>query len=161
MLEVELVWPFGVGRCGRAEDETARIPDAGEESSEGGDGREAGLLLGCLDFGTGNEGRGPVGGAIEGRDGRGSVVVVIVSVSCSKLREAPGQERGRIKIGAKSARSREREGARAISMPFSLGSLPSRSYPSRAPALRQRSRLKVPLAIAGWRSSRYCAFQML
>lgn len=32
-----------------------------------------------LDFGTGSEGKGPVGGAIEGRDGRGSELADMVN----------------------------------------------------------------------------------
>lgn len=51
---------------------------AGEGSSEAEDDRDAGLTLETRDFATGRAGRGPVGGAIEGRDGRGRVVVVMV-----------------------------------------------------------------------------------
>jgi hypothetical protein len=81
-LEVELAWAFG-GRWGKAEEDTARavvvggIRDAAEP-----------LLLEAtepfiepteffLDFVTGSEGRGPVGGLSDGRDGRGSVVAMM------------------------------------------------------------------------------------
>lgn len=76
-LEVELVCPRA-GRCGNTEDDTARLPVAGEGSSDADEVRDAGLTLETRDLATGSEGRGPVGGAIEGRDGRGSVVVAMV-----------------------------------------------------------------------------------
>lgn len=96
MFDVELLWPLIDGRCGNAEDETARLPDVGEDIPEGGEGREAGVMLETLemrDLATGSDGRGPVGGAIEGREGRGSVVVVMVSVSCGELGEGRGARR--------------------------------------------------------------------
>lgn len=55
------------------------MPD-GDESSEtvgGGRAGDVALLFGATRvLGTGRDGRGPVGGAIEGRDGRGSVVAM-------------------------------------------------------------------------------------
>ena len=83
-LEVELVWPFGVGRCGRADEETALLLLllllARPGSSEPGDERAEGAMFETRDFVTGSEGSGPVGGAIDGRDGRGSVWLVIPAV---------------------------------------------------------------------------------
>ena len=75
------MWPFGVGRWGSTEDETARFAVAGEGSNEAEGVRDAGLAFETRDLATGSEGRGPVGGAIEGRDGRGSVVVAMVLLS--------------------------------------------------------------------------------
>lgn len=49
--------------------------------SEPGEEREAGLTLEARDFATGNEGSGPVGGAIEGREGRGSVWLVMLELA--------------------------------------------------------------------------------
>ena len=50
---------------------------AGEGRSDEEGTRDAGLAVEGRDFATGKEGRGPVGGAIEGRDGLGSVVVMV------------------------------------------------------------------------------------
>lgn len=72
IVEVEFVWPFAVGRWGRAEEETARFAVASPGRSELEAVREAGLMFEALDFATGRAGSGPVGGAIEGREGRGS-----------------------------------------------------------------------------------------
>jgi hypothetical protein len=87
-VEDEWVWFFGEGRCGSAEEDTARLAmlDAGSS-----DARAAGLALGPRDFATGSEGSGPVGGAIEGREGRGSacVVMFVLVVSRSSTRRAP------------------------------------------------------------------------
>lgn len=63
------------GLCGNADEETARLATAGLGSSEVDGARWATPMLECRVFATGSEGRGPVGGAIEGRDGRGSVFV--------------------------------------------------------------------------------------
>lgn len=47
------------------------------ESAWGGRAGEVALLAGAMRvLGTGSDGSGPVGGAIEGRDGRGSVVAM-------------------------------------------------------------------------------------
>lgn len=81
-LEAELVWVFGLGRCGRAEEETALLAVvllARAGSSEPGDEREAGAIFETRDFATGSEGSGPVGGAMDGRDGRGRVWLVIAA----------------------------------------------------------------------------------
>lgn len=59
---------------GSAEDDTVRTGAPGRSELEGLRG-EATPMLECRVFGTGREGSGPVGGAIEGRDGRGSVVL--------------------------------------------------------------------------------------
>jgi hypothetical protein len=76
ILMAELEWPLGIGRADNAEDETARVV-AGDGSNEEGV-RDVGPMLETRDFlGTGSDGRGPVGGAIEGRAaGRGSVAMV-------------------------------------------------------------------------------------
>lgn len=82
-LEAEFVWVFCMGRCGRADDETALLAAvvllgrAG--SSEPGDERAAGVIFETRDFATGSEGSGPVGGAMEGRDGRGRVWLAIAA----------------------------------------------------------------------------------
>jgi hypothetical protein len=76
-LEVEFVWPLALGRRGNAEDETARCAVAGDGRNEDDGTRDAELAVDGRDLATGKEGRGPVGGAIEGRDGRGSVVVMV------------------------------------------------------------------------------------
>jgi hypothetical protein len=52
----------------------------GDGSSDAEDVREAGLVLDGRDLGTGSDGSGPVGGAMEGREGRGNVVVDMVLV---------------------------------------------------------------------------------
>lgn len=82
-LEAELVWPFDDGRWGSAETDTARA-DAGVANIEDEEVRDAGPMFETRDLGTGSDGRGPVGGAIEGRDGRGSVVVAMVVFSASR-----------------------------------------------------------------------------
>jgi hypothetical protein len=74
----ECAWFFGEGRWGRAEEDTARVAIAEPGSS---DAREEGVTLEARDFATGSEGSGPVGGAIEGREGRGSEWLVMVVVS--------------------------------------------------------------------------------
>lgn len=76
-LEAEFVWPL-VGRCG---EETALLllllARAGSSEPDGC--RRAGAPpFETRDFATGSEGSGPVGGAIDGRDGRGSVWLVIL-----------------------------------------------------------------------------------
>lgn len=49
------------------------------------DGREAGPTFETRDFATGSEGSGPVGGAIDGRDGRGSVwLVMFFLLACTR-----------------------------------------------------------------------------
>jgi hypothetical protein len=60
---------FELGRYDSADEERARLVLVAEGSNEP---RGAAPMLEPLDFATGNEGRGPVGGAIEGRAGRGS-----------------------------------------------------------------------------------------
>lgn len=60
---------FDKDRCGNADDETVRLFVA-PGSSE--DRAVVGPTFEFLDFATGSEGKGPVGGAIEGREGRGS-----------------------------------------------------------------------------------------
>ena len=77
-VEGELVRPLGDGRCGSADEEAARIAEAGEASTEPDEVRETGLELEARDLGTGSEGSGPVGGAIEDREGRGSVGAVML-----------------------------------------------------------------------------------
>lgn len=74
-LEVELVWPLVAGRWG---EETALLLLARAGSSEPSDGREADPTFETRDFATGSEGSGPVGGAMDGRDGRGSAWLVMV-----------------------------------------------------------------------------------
>lgn len=66
----------GPGRWGRAEEETVRFPAAGLGRSEveGDRWDVATPMLECRVFATGSEGRGPVGGAMEGREGRGRVL---------------------------------------------------------------------------------------
>lgn len=59
----------GPGRAGSAEEETALIAVAGLGRSEL---RVVGPTFELRDLGMGSEGKGPVGGAIEGRAGRGS-----------------------------------------------------------------------------------------
>lgn len=87
MVVVEFVCPLGVGRWGNAEEETARLVEEGDGSNEEGDrgeevteAKEATEATEVRDLGTGSDGRGPVGGATEGREGRGRVVVVMVEV---------------------------------------------------------------------------------
>jgi len=99
-VEVELVWPLGVGRMGRAEEDTALLL-ARAGSSEPGEEREAGLMFEMRDFATGSEGSGPVGGAIEGRDGRGSEWFAMMRV-CFFL-GAGGRIRRRVLRSAASA----------------------------------------------------------
>jgi hypothetical protein len=41
-------------------------------------------------FATGNEGRGPVGGAIEGREGRGSELADMIDIPAAGVREVRG-----------------------------------------------------------------------
>lgn len=62
---------FAIGRVGRADEDTARLALAVAGSSELWVVRDAVPTLETRDFATGNEGSGPVGGATEGRDGRG------------------------------------------------------------------------------------------
>lgn len=76
-LEVEFVWPLGMGRCGRADEETARVDLLG--SSEAGEEREDGEAEATRDLGTGSEGSGPVGGAMDGREGRGREWLVMAA----------------------------------------------------------------------------------
>lgn len=66
---------LGLGLCVTTEVDTARFAAAGLGRRLP---REAGPILELRDLGTGREGRGPVGGAIEGRDGRGSELVDMV-----------------------------------------------------------------------------------
>jgi len=80
-LETELAATLGVGRRVSPEDETARVAVVGEGSSEDAV-RDVGPMLETRDFfGTGKDGRGPVGGAIEGRGlaaaGRGSEAMIL------------------------------------------------------------------------------------
>jgi hypothetical protein len=75
-FDVELEWLFGDGRCGSADDDTARLAVEGDGRNELGEGRDAGLALDDRDLATGRAGRGPVGGAMDGREGRGRVVMV-------------------------------------------------------------------------------------
>lgn len=88
-LEAELVWPLGSpGRCGSAEEETALLAAAvlllllllaaRAGSSEPGEERaEVGAVFETRVFATGSEGSGPVGGAMDGREGRGRVWLVM------------------------------------------------------------------------------------
>jgi len=76
-VDDEYVWWFGEGRCGSAEEDTARLAMPAPGSSEA---REAGVTLETRDFATGSEGSGPVGGAMEGREGRGSEWLVMMLV---------------------------------------------------------------------------------
>lgn len=66
-------FPLEDGRIGRADEETARLAAAGAGSREPEVARDADAVptLETRDFATGNEGSGPVGGATEGREGRG------------------------------------------------------------------------------------------
>lgn len=84
-LEAEFVWPLGIGRRGNDEDDTARVATAGDGSSEDEGARSVGPTFDARDFATGNDGRGPVGGAIEGRDGRGSVLAMVLSSQTKSL----------------------------------------------------------------------------
>lgn len=87
-VDDEFVFPLGDGRWGNAEEEeTARIPEGDEsiefETAGGGRAGDVALLwpFGATRvLGTGSDGRGPVGGAIEGLDGRGSVVAMTAGV---------------------------------------------------------------------------------
>lgn len=69
----EVGFPLVAGRIvGRAEDETARLAAAADAgSSEPWVARDGAPTLEDRDFATGSEGSGPVGGATEGREGRG------------------------------------------------------------------------------------------
>lgn len=68
----EVGFPLVAGRIvGRAEEETARLAEADAGSSEPWVARDGAPTLDARDFATGSEGNGPVGGATEGRDGRG------------------------------------------------------------------------------------------
>lgn len=70
---------FAPARYGNAEEETARFAVAGLGSIEL---RRGPGLLEPLDLATGNDGRGPVGGAIEGLEGRGSELVDMFVSRC-------------------------------------------------------------------------------
>lgn len=83
-LEAEFVWPFP-DRWGRADEETALLATAGLGSSEPGEARDAGLTLETRDFAMGSEGSGPVGGAMEGREGRGSEWLVMVLCAAGEV----------------------------------------------------------------------------
>ena len=66
---------LGPGLCVTPDVDTARFAEAGLGSMEP---RVEGPTLELLDFATGSEGSGPVGGAIDGLDGRGSDMPDIV-----------------------------------------------------------------------------------
>ena len=69
----------GVLICGRdsiAAEETARY-EVGEGREDAVEVRADGVLIELRDFGIGRDGRGPVGGFAAGREGRGSVVVMV------------------------------------------------------------------------------------
>lgn len=63
----------GPGRWGSADDETARFARDGKFELE--EDRVATPIFECRVFATGSEGRGPVGGAMEGREGRGRLLL--------------------------------------------------------------------------------------
>jgi hypothetical protein len=107
-LEVELACDLVFGRCGITEDDTARLAVDAEGSSDADEVREAGLTFETRDLATGSEGRGPVGGAMEGRDGRGSVVVAMLAVVVVVLVEK------RLLYLTQSSAASEREGRQSL-----------------------------------------------
>lgn len=77
-LEAEFVCPLVWGRWGRTEEDTALLEGLAGSSEPGEPGgRWVGEILELRDFATGSEGSGPVGGATEGREGRGREWVVM------------------------------------------------------------------------------------
>jgi len=77
ILEMELVWPLVDSRWGNPDDVTARMPE-GDPIGEAVEIRDGEFALLPRVFGTGSEGSGPVGGAIDGRDGRGRVAAMVL-----------------------------------------------------------------------------------